>query len=84
MGDAEFSVYQFLKGGFHERVRAYVTAEEAVKAFVHYTNNVASKMGITYRVIITDGGDCTVCEWTKEKGLNRDLTPLCETHNDDK
>lgn len=76
MGEAEFSVYQFLSGDIQERVRSFVTAEEAVKAFHHYTNNVATKMGITQRVIITDGGDCTVCEWTKEGGINRKLTPV--------
>lgn len=82
MGEKEFSVYQFLAGGITERVRQFVTAEEAVKAFFHYTNNVATKMGITDRVIITDGGDCIVCEWTKEGGLNRQLTP-CVTHKDE-
>jgi hypothetical protein len=52
-----------------------------MKAFYHYTHNVATKMGITKRVIITDGGDSTVCEWTKEKGLNTELTPVSsETH----
>ena len=79
MSDHEFSVYQFLSGGITERVRSFVSAEEAVKAFFHYTNNVATKMGITHRVIITDGGDCTVCEWTKEKGFNHSL--MCETHD---
>jgi hypothetical protein len=77
----EFSVYQWLDGDIQERVRHFVSAEEAVKAFQHYTNNVAVRFGITKRVIITDGGDCTVCEWTREKGLNRDLVPFV-THKE--
>lgn len=44
-------------------------AEEAVKAFHHYTNNVASDMGLVKRVIITDGGDCINAEWQYGKGI---------------
>ena len=69
MSDNEFSVYQFLKGDICERVRSFVSAEEAVNAAKHYTSNVAVKMGITKRVIITDGGDCVVFEWLKDKGV---------------
>jgi hypothetical protein len=68
MNDAEFSVYQFLKDDITERVRYMVTIEEAVEAVKHYTNNVATKLGITERVIITDGGDDTVYEWKKGQG----------------
>jgi hypothetical protein len=68
MNRPEFSVCQFFKDGSHEYVRRYVMAEEAVKAMQHYTNNVASKMGITTRVIITDGDDCTVFEWKAGEG----------------
>jgi hypothetical protein len=83
MGEREFSVYQFLTGGIQERVRQFVTAEEAVTAAHHYTHNVATKMGITQRVIITDGGDCVVFEWLKGKGI---VFPedVCETHKDAK
>jgi len=83
MGEKEFSVYQFLAGDIQERVRHFVGAEEAVRAFYHYTTNVATRMGITERVIITDGGDCCVAEWTKEKGLNTELL-LDETHKESK
>lgn len=69
MSDNEFSVYQFLEGDICERVRSFVSAEEAVKAAKHYTTNVAVKMGITKRVIITDGGDCITFEWLKDKGI---------------
>jgi len=65
----EFSVYQFLADGSYERVREFVSAEEALKAVRHYTTNVAVKIGITKRVIITDGGDCTCFEWIAGKGV---------------
>ena len=65
----EFSVYQFLIEDIVEKVRDNVSAEEAVQAAFHYTTNVASKMGITERVIITDGSDCVVFEWLKDKGI---------------
>lgn len=79
MSDNEFSVYQWFPDGTYERVRSFVTAEEAVKAAKHYTQNVAAKMGVTERVIITDGGDCTVFEWLKGKGQVWP-EPLDETH----
>jgi hypothetical protein len=68
MSTNEFSVYQFLPDDMYERVREFVSVEEAMDAFMHYTNNVATRMGITERVIITDGGDCVVAEWKKGKG----------------
>lgn len=65
----EFSVYQFFNNDTHECVRSFVSAEEAMKAFQHYTNNVAVKLGLTARVIITDGGDSICAEWTAADGL---------------
>jgi hypothetical protein len=65
----EFSVWQWLgPEELQERVREFVSAEEAMNAFMHYTNNVAVKMGVTQRVIITDGGDFTAAEWKKGEG----------------
>lgn len=65
----EFSVFQFFADGSHERVRHMVSAEEAVKAARHYTDNVAMRTGLTVRVIITDGGDCTVFEYKAGEGI---------------
>jgi hypothetical protein len=64
-----FSVCQFFEDDSYEWVRANVTAEEAIKAFRHYTNNVACKLGITKRVIITDSGDSICYEWKQGKGI---------------
>lgn len=69
MARDEFSVCQFFEDGSYEYVRRFVSAEEAMQAFRHYTNNVATRMGITRRVIITDGGDCTNAEWQYGKGI---------------
>lgn len=55
----EFSVYQFFDDGMQEKVREFVSAENAVAAAHHYCNGPA-RIGVTRRVIITDGGDCTV------------------------
>jgi len=81
MGRNEFSVYQWFPDGSYEKVREFVSAEEAVAAAKFYTNNVAAKMGITKRVIITDGGDCVAWEW-KEGKITFDGS--CETHKEDK
>ena len=68
----EFSVCQFFPDGRYEYVRRYVSGEEAVKAFKHYTDNVATKIGAVTRVIITDGGDSTNLEWQAGKGFTYD------------
>ncbi len=65
----EFSVYQYFLGGAYECVRQFVSTEEAVKAAHHYTDNVMARMGMTERVIITDGGDCICFEWKKGEGV---------------
>jgi hypothetical protein len=65
----EFSVAQLFKDGSYEYVRRFVSADEAGKAFAHYTSSVAARLGVTVRVIITDGGDCTNAEWQFGKGL---------------
>jgi len=68
----EFSVCQFFTNGMYEYVRRYVSAEEAITAFRHYTDNVATKLGFVDRVIVTDGGDCTNIEWRRDKGFTYD------------
>lgn len=65
----EFSVCQFFDNGTYEYVRRFVSAEEASEAFKHYCTSVGARMGMTVRVIITDGGDCINAEWIYGKGL---------------
>ena len=69
VADEQFSVCQFFSDGTSEYVRRFVSAEEAAKAFNHYTNNVATRLGLISRVIITDGGDCIAREWEFGKGV---------------
>jgi hypothetical protein len=69
MESSEFSVCQFFMDGSYEYVRRFVTGEEAIKAFKHYTTSVGARMGTTNRVIVTDGGDCTNMEWEYGKGI---------------
>jgi hypothetical protein len=64
-----FSVCQFFPDETYEYVRRYVSADEAKKAFMHYTHSVGARMGTTTRVIITDSGDCINAEWVYGKGL---------------
>jgi hypothetical protein len=66
----EFSVYQFFRtGDYCERVRDHVMLSEAVEAARHYTDNVATKMDIIEKVVITDGLDRVVFEWKPHVGV---------------
>lgn len=65
----EFSVYQFFEDGSYERVRQFVSVEEAAKAADHYCHSIAVTLGIVVRVIVTDGGDCICFEWKRGEGI---------------
>ncbi len=69
MSATEFSVCQFFDDGYHEYVRRFVSAEEAVTVAKHYTISVGAQIGSTRRVIITDGGDYCVFEWRFGEGV---------------
>jgi hypothetical protein len=69
MSTGEFSVCQFFADGSYEYVRRYVNAEEAKEAAITYCSNVAMKVGITNRVIITDGGDMICFEYKRGEGI---------------
>jgi len=71
----EFSVAIFFPDGTYDYVRRRVSAEEAVRATCIYTSNPAARLGITQRVIITDGGDFCNCEWQAGKGVVFPPTP---------
>jgi hypothetical protein len=67
--EGEFSVCQFFKNDMYEYTRRWVGPEEAVLAFKHYTTSVAAQLGMTVRVILTDGGDEINMEWQYGKGI---------------
>lgn len=64
-----FSVVQFFTDDTYEYVRRFVPVEESLAAFLHYTTNVAARVGITKRVIIVDSGDCIAAEWKFGEGI---------------
>lgn len=67
--EGEFSVCQFFIDGYHEYVRRWVGAEEAVLAAKHYTESVAARAGMVTKVVITDGGDSISFQWEFGKGI---------------
>ena len=69
MNHGEFSVYQFFPDEVYERVVEFVDAETAVKTARRCTESVGARLGMTRRVIITDGGDYTVFEWKHGEGI---------------
>lgn len=69
MAQGEYSVCQFFEDDSYEYVRRFVDIDEAMKAVLHYTHNVTSRIGITKRVIVTDGGDCICFEWKYGEGV---------------
>lgn len=68
-GRAEFSVCAFQSEEIYFYECQHVPAEEAVRTFKRMTENVAARVGITQRVILTDGGDCINMEWQFGKGI---------------
>ena len=67
----EFSVVAFYDDGLHQYIKRWMDAEEAVKmaaGLVEMVLDVKQTGGVN-RIIITDGGDHTVFEWTRDKGV---------------
>jgi len=65
----EFSVVQFFPDDSYHYVRRFVSQETAVKVTMHYIANVAARLGVTQKVIITNGGDETIFMWEAKKGI---------------
>lgn len=65
----EFSVCQFFPDDSYEYVCRWVGAKEAVETAKRCTETVGARIGITRRIIVTDGGDFTVFEWQFGKGV---------------
>lgn len=62
----EFSVAQFYDDGHYEYLHRWISAGQAVYAAREYTRRITDDVA---RVIITDGGDNTVFEWKRGKGI---------------
>jgi hypothetical protein len=67
--NSEYSVYQFFADDSYEAVKSFVPLSEAMRAFKGCTINVAASVGITSRVIMTDGGDSIIVEWKYNQGI---------------
>jgi hypothetical protein len=65
----EFSVYQFFADTQCERVLSFVDGRTAVEQAKALALSVGGRLGMTKRIIITDGGDCTVFEWKFGQGV---------------
>ena len=68
-GQAEFSVYVFDCDGGYEEMLRFVDAEIAVEEAHRISKSVGACYGLFRRIIITDGGDCTVFEWKHGEGV---------------
>jgi hypothetical protein len=64
-----FNVVRFSADGYGEYLRRSLPARDAVHAAHHYCHNLDARVGLTRRVIITDGGDDTVFEWKYGEGV---------------
>ncbi len=69
MSATEFSVWWFDELGLSYRDACFVDAGTAVHAAKALTDRPAALLGTIQRVIITDGGDCTVFEWKHGAGV---------------
>jgi hypothetical protein len=73
----QFRVRVCYDNGKHKDVCRFVSAQEAGRAFRHYTR-VGAELGSTVRVIVIDRSDCIVREWKFGKGVtfpSPDLPP---------
>ncbi len=66
---SEFSVYQFFNDDTHECVVRFCDAETAVNRAISLCRSVGGRLGMTKRVIITDGGDSCTWEWKHSEGI---------------
>lgn len=64
-----FSTYQFFPDDTYEKVIQYAPLVRAMEVAKQLCHSLGARIGTTKRVIITDGGDCTVFEWTHDRGI---------------
>jgi hypothetical protein len=69
MSEELFSVCQYFDDDWHEYVRRYIPAHEAIQIARSYITRPAAIIGIIKRVIITDSGDCIAWEWQFGEGV---------------
>jgi hypothetical protein len=62
-------VYKFFPNGRYVSVRRWVKVEDAAKIASDTIKSQEAGDGRIVKVIITDGGDCTVLEWNFGLGV---------------
>jgi len=65
----EFSVYQFYPNKQYRPIVRFVDSDTAAKIAKNIIEGPSCECGVVDRVIITDGGDCTIFEWQYGKGI---------------
>lgn len=65
----EYATIQFFADDSYERVVEWVDAAEAVSVAKRLTDSIGARLGMTQRVIVTDGGDFTCFQWEYGKGV---------------
>lgn len=76
-----FSVAMYYPNGVYEYIARYVSAQEALIKARSYITRPAALIGVIRRVIVTDGGDCTVFEWQYGKGITFPVTEHTKAWN---
>jgi hypothetical protein len=69
MSDGKFSVCEFYDDGYHAYVERWLDAESAVNLAKRCTDAAIVADGLVVKVIVTDGGDDTVFQWERGKGV---------------
>lgn len=69
MSEETFSVYQFFPNDTWLKEAENVPPQHATRIAHGLIQSIGARIGTTRRVIITDGGDSTVFEWTFEDGI---------------
>ena len=64
-----YSVIQYFRNGFYEKVKENLGPEEAVDTAEHCCKSVAAQSGITRRVMITDPDDFCCFLWEYGSGV---------------
>lgn len=69
MSSGEFSVYVWMHDGTYFCELQHVDAETAVNKAKSMSEGVVAKVKMLTKIMITDGGDCSVFEWENGKGV---------------
>lgn len=78
-GGEQYSIAVFYPDGRYRYVERWITAEAAVRYFKRLCESPLARAGHYARIIMTDGGDFTNCEWKHGEGYT--YPPELTRHN---